>query len=474
MLEMSPFFTHSSDSNDRFEQKTFPECASSIDNLRTYLRKFLFVDIFCLMSMVTFPSPIMSINSPDLFNVVRYHCGEEAVDLMLAQKINDIQTLLRVDDIFALVHLPTDDYRYLKEKVAVELNDGTWSVLIGIQARVDNFINALRNQAFSEEQTHHASANSCLSLNDSTVFQELIHMNPSLNALFIHMTTINTFSNHYDLSTLITILNNICSNLTKTKNNYRYSDFIKHFALSLFIYAGQNAYRFVSMNIPAFLPSITTVKTILHDSSISILEVQFRFDEMSTYFTSHASSFAFAAEDTTGVIVKVVYDTKSNSFIGFNTPLDQGRPVTCRYKTNSYSELEQWFLKEQKSTLIYVHTLQPLSRDDSVRIPTPFLLSAYGVNGKFTSDDILNRWLWMYEEVKSRGVRILGFSSDCDPRYLRSMRMTSGFLVSDPDTRFKHHHDSFRIDIPQWTWFFMKKSQLCLFLQVSLGINLKK
>ena len=75
--------------------------------------------------MLNFPSPVLSISSSDLHNLIRDHCGEEIVDLMLAQKIYDIQTLLRVDDLFAIVYLPTNDYRAVKERVAIQLFDGT-------------------------------------------------------------------------------------------------------------------------------------------------------------------------------------------------------------------------------------------------------------------------------------------------------------------------------------------------------------
>ena len=120
-----------------------------------------------------------------------------------------------------------------------------------------------------------------------------------------------------------------------------------------------------------------------------------------------------------------------NSFIGFDTPLAYGVPLPDQYRTNSYTELETWFEEKQKSTFINVHMLQPLLNTSSNRIPAPFLFSAYGIAGTYTAEDVLDRWLYMYEETKKKGIRIIGFSTDCDSRYLRGMRIASGFFTSN-------------------------------------------
>ena len=418
------------------------------------------------MATMKLPSPILSITPSDLFDLIRYHCGQEALDIVLAQKIHDIQTLLRVKDVFSIVHLPTNDFQTLKEKVAVQLNDGTWSILIGVQARVDQFMTALKDQASHDE--YNQSPTLTLPIQNKTLSTELMNKFPLLNSLIEFYSTIDNLPDQDDRSSLISIINNICANLTRTPNNYRYSDYVHHFALSLFIYAGQNAYRLLSMNIPGFLPSITTIRKMLNNSSFRIHEAEFRFDEMVDYFTLLGSKFAFAAEDTTGIISKVVYDSQSNYFIGFNTPLAGGIPLSNQYQTDSFLELKQWFEEKQKSSFINVHMLQPVLSSSSNQLPTPFLLSAYGINGKYTASDILNRWLWIYEETKRKDIRILAFASDCDPRYLSSMRVASGFFVSSMDQRFQNHSDSFKIDIPTWKWFFMRSPQLCFFMQVSV------
>ena len=420
-----------------------------------------------MFSTLNLPSPILSVSSPELLNLVRFHCGQEVLDIMIAQKICDIQTLLRVKDIFTLVHLPTDDFRDLKERVAVQLHDGSWSILIGIQAHVDRFMKSLKDQVRFDDDECDQSSNLASPSNCLSISVDLLDTFPHLAAVIELCKTINRAPDQNDHFSLISILNNICANLNRSKNHYRYSSYVTHFALSLFIYAGRNAYRLVSLNAPGLLPSITTVRKTLANSSFRMHEAQFRFEAMADNFALMNSTLAFAAEDCTSVIAKVVYDSVSNSFVGFTTPIKQGTPKSNHYQTDSFAELQRWFQEKQKSTSVNIHMAQPLFSSSSTRSSTPVLLSTYGVDGTFTAEDVLNRWRWIYEETKKKGIRILGFSTDCDPRYLRSMRIASGFFVSSIDDRFQRHPDSFKVYIPQWQWFLMSSPQLCFFMQVS-------
>jgi hypothetical protein len=420
------------------------------------------------MSTLKVPSPILSISSADLFDLIRIQCGQEVLDLVIAQKIPDIRTLLRVEDLFTLVHLPTDEYQELKEKVAVQLHDGTWSILIGFQARVNELMDALREQARLDENGNDPAFTGPSSTDRLTVSPEILNRFPFLALLIKLCTELDILSDRNDLVPLTEMLNTICTNLLRSKNNFQYSNYVTQFAMSLFIYAGRNAYRFVSLNIPGLLPSITTIRKKLNNSSFRMSEGRFRFDAMQNYFSLNDCTFAFAAEDATGVISKVTYDTMSNSFVGFNTLLEQGLPLLDQYRTDSYAELQEWFEGERKSCFINVHMLQPLRSTSCDRDPSPFLLSAYGIDGTYTAEDVLNRWLWIYEEAKKKGIRILGFSTDCDSRYLRSMRVASGFFASNIPHPLSSHADAFQIHIPShWDWFYLQSRQLCLFIQVS-------
>ena len=47
-----------------------------------------------------------------------------------------------------------NNFRALKEKVAVQLHDGSWSILAGIQARVDHFMKSIQDQAQFDENEY--------------------------------------------------------------------------------------------------------------------------------------------------------------------------------------------------------------------------------------------------------------------------------------------------------------------------------
>lgn len=56
----------------------------------------------------------------------------------------------------------------------------------------------------------------------------------------------------------------------------------------------------------------------------------------------------------------------------------------------------------------------------------PFCLALFGSDGKYTSIDIENRWLYIKNELSKLNIKVLIYSSDSDPKYNRAMRKLSG------------------------------------------------
>jgi hypothetical protein len=56
------------------------------------------------------------------------------------------------------------------------------------------------------------------------------------------------------------------------------------------------------------------------------------------------------------------------------------------------------------------------------------VLSAYGTDKKLISIDILKRWMMSYQQFYSRNIRVLGYSTNGDPKYLREMRLESNWF----------------------------------------------
>jgi hypothetical protein len=108
----------------------------------------------------------------------------------------------------------------------------------------------------------------------------------------------------------------------------------------------------------------------------------------------------------------VEYDSITNSFIEFSTPLANGVPLTQHYQTDSFEDLKMIYNANGIAGLLNVHMLQSISTEnDPTNFPKPFVLSAYGVNNKFTSIDILRRWIYIFENCLEKGFRVIGFST---------------------------------------------------------------
>ncbi|CAF2803400.1 unnamed protein product [Rotaria sp. Silwood2] len=93
---------------------------------------------------------------------------------------------------------------------------------------------------------------------------------------------------------------------------------------------------------------------------------------------------------------------------------------------------------------------------------SPFLLAAYRLTNKFKAVDVLHRWLWIFEKSRESNVRIVAYSTDCDARYLLSMRLATGFFAKYNNIAICDRVDALEINLPQeWkAWFFMPIRQI--------------
>ncbi|CAM4897582.1 unnamed protein product [Rotaria socialis] len=117
--------------------------------------------------------------------------------------------------------------------------------------------------------------------------------------------------------------------------------------------------------------------------------------------------------------------------------------------------------------LLNVHMLQTIpTEDDAPCTPRPLLLSAYAVDNRITAINVLNRWMYIFQHCLEKNVRIIGFSTDADRRYVSATRLASVFFSSLSDLQLDKHQHAFRIDLSKhWTWSFLRSSQLFLFFQ---------
>ncbi|CAF1483731.1 unnamed protein product [Adineta steineri] len=255
-------------------------------------------------------------------------------------------------------------------------------------------------------------------------------------------------------------------------NNYRYHDLVQRFALALYILGGKYTYDFVRLNLICALPCPTTITSLIKQSNLKLNEAEFRFNFLQEHFISKNIKYSFASEDSTAIVKKIVYDTATNSFVGFCTPLNNGIPIPHYFRTESFDQLKEWFDSIQKAGFLNLHMIQPIS--ESIANLSPSILSAYGIDNKFTLYDIARKWVYIFNECSSRHIRIVGYATDCDSRYLSAMRTISGFFSSMPSMKLHEGPEAFRIyPSANWNWFFLRPQQLLLFLQDGVHLATK-
>ena len=419
------------------------------------------LEIIMSTSDANLPSDIFSMKANEFYDYVESTFSFEIKELIRIQGFTSASSILYSrEHLLALLDIDSNDLNLLavKQMIAFHQNDGTWKVKAGVQYDVDCFLSAL-NRCRNREKSDQC---------DGSMFipADVLRRFPWLKPLLAFCQSDLSSPGLKDLTFLFAFIENISNNLVTSPNRYRYSDEVEEFSFVLFLLAGRQGYEFIRLNLPGSLPSLSTLSSRFDQNREKLLEGQFRFDSMQTHFSSASVKYVFASEDCTGVIQKISYDRNSNSFIGFCPPLKtDGFPRISTFNIDSFNELEHALRTQKTASLLNIHVLQPITSGE--KHLSPFLLSAYGTDNEFDSYDMMNRWLKMFEETSQRGIRIVGFSTDCDPRYLRTMRLITNFFSSLPNFNLRNRPDTFKITLPSnWHWFFLDTVQLFVVFQV--------
>ncbi|CAF4031753.1 unnamed protein product, partial [Rotaria sp. Silwood1] len=367
--------------------------------------------------------------------------SEIEVEILKAQGINNVLSLLRVQDLYSIFKLDCKELEDLRNRACLQLKDGEYMIRPAIKNNLDYCINVLKTKL--HEQLPYIS---------HTHQQDSTDSNKQPNYF------VNTF------------ISNLTVNMDRSKYRYQYNSNMRRFASSVYALGGRNVYQFLRLNLLGAFPSIPTLESYHNEFCTRIEEGEIRFDELLNYSNKINCSYVYASEDCTAVISKIHYDVESNSFIGFCPELKNGIPSIRQYQTDDFFELEKWFDIVKKSTLVNIHTVQPITRERS----PPFLLSAFGTDNQTTSISILCRWLFIYEKCHTNNIRIVGFSSDADPKFLKAMRLATGYFSQLPNVSLLNRADILETQIPNsWTWFYMRSKQLFLCFQDGIHLATK-
>lgn len=409
---------------------------------------------------------VLSFRNQLFYDLVKQECGDIILEIMQLQDISSVDCLLDLSDIFAFLQQDSDELITIKKKAGIFLNDGGYVLKTGLVYKAQTFINNLRNlnRKHSNPSVHQKSNKSYGLLVPEDILQKFSFV----RTFTVYSDLIN--SSKHDFTLLNIILNNMFRNLGTDEKGFRYEAVVRQFATALYILGGRNAYEFVRMNIAGLLPSVQVIQSFITASDNYLTEGDFNYTGAISYFKSVEATLGFIAEDATSVVPKISYDTKSNTFVGFSLPLDNfGFPIKNSYSTESFNQLEEWYSDIARAKLLTAYLIQPLS--SSINKLSPYLLAAYGTDNTFRSADVISRWHRIHQECKANGIRIIGFATDCDSRYLQAMRRSLGFFATFV---YDEHPDLLWINLPRsWSWFFMQHEQLYICFQDPIHICTK-
>lgn len=381
------------------------------------------------------PNDVLSFRGDAFRCMIEQFCGKEVLDLLQLQLIDNSIDLIEINDPFFILQFESNQTKSIKEMLGISYTDehGKYSffVMPGFRLKLEKLIRSLRERLPVIISSSHL-------LKPLTISSELLQKYPFLVDL-IHCLESNLFTNFS-----IDFLSNWISNVASTsKNAFRYTKSIKDFANCLYILGGTNLYEFLRLNIPGSVPSLTSVRVAFSSSEHQFIEGEFRYSSFQELVRPLDCKYAFCAEDSTSVTPKVNYDSRSNSFVGLTLPLINGFPQCQYYSTDDFDELESWHTQVDKSSLLNIHVIQALTSSNQIKL-SPFLLAAYGTNGKYNARDVRSRWLHTFDVLMSQNIRILGFSTDCDAKNFRAMRESMAFFSNDK-TILLDHPDLFTI-----------------------------
>ncbi|CAF4380136.1 unnamed protein product [Rotaria socialis] len=263
------------------------------------------------------------------------------------------------------------------------------------------------------------------------ISNEFIDKHPSFKSLIKWYQQNDSDDNNKSNRFLTMFIDNLVFNLAPSSNHYRYSESIKKFAICVYVLGGKQRYEFVRLNMSGSIPVLPTVLDLINKSDMTLTEAEFRFNSLQQF----QSGFGFCSEGTTGVIPKVEYDSSTNSFIGFTTPTIDGISLMKHYDADTFDDFKTIYNTNETAPLLNIHMFQSIStEDDPTNFPKPILLSAYGVDNKFTALDILRLWIYFFERCLDKDVRIIGFSTGADNKYVSAMHLAKN------DLSFPIHH----------------------------------
>ncbi|CAF1173978.1 unnamed protein product [Rotaria sp. Silwood1] len=330
-----------------------------------------------LLDITVLPKDIFERVDHKFYDVVKSVAGDSLAEILKIQSINSVGKLLNTPDAFAFFQYDSEETDAIKLEISLKQKQELAS-----NEKTENYSNYI-NDEFLDNHPLLKSLIKWYQLNDLDDVKQT-----------------NRF--------LVSFIDNLINNCTQSPNNFRHSESIKNFAICLYVLGGKQTYEFICLNLYGSIPNLTTLGELIKNSDTASSEAEFNFGSL-WHCRSH---FGFCSEDITGIIRKVEYNSKTNSFVGFATPINHEIPLPKFYQADTFNELKTIYETNEMAPLLNVHMFQSIpTEDNATRIPRPLLLSAYGVDNKITAINVLNRWMYIFQHCLQQNVCIIGFST---------------------------------------------------------------
>lgn len=262
----------------------------------------------------------------------------------------------------------------------------------------------------------------------------------------------------YFLNKLVSTTN---QNMIREKGGYRYDKELQSIAMVLRMLSGPLAYDTLQKNLSCALPALPSVNRYIHKTNCRVNEGVMRCEELLQYLEErNVEKVVALSEDATRIVGRVQYDPFTNQIMGFTLPINEnnGLPIPFSFPSRNVHEMIDHFQRGNTvSPLVNVIMAKPVGREN---VPA-FCLLLYGTDNKYSAEDVSTRWQCIINNLERRGISVVSFASDSDPRFNTAMKILSKlgqksqiypsvtwFSCDYPTTDFKRISTNFFQDMP--------------------------
>lgn len=234
-------------------------------------------------------------------------------------------------------------------------------------------------------------------------------------------------------STLMAILyRSFKNNMGKEPKGFRYERIVMLICAYYYMVGGPLFYGNFAPNLP--VPSIHTVRKFILSQAVAVVEGCLRINQLKKFLQDGSYPLkVFLSSDATKIENRITYDHKSNQLIGFVLPLNENKmPITYSFLANSAETMAHHFRHNKIATNLYTYIAQP-----PVKNAPAFCLLLFGTDETFTSEDVSARQDYITKILNLNGIKVMGYSSDGDPRLLKMMKTHSKLGLQAEEKRMK-------------------------------------